>query len=136
MLNPQALEGKRILVTTNLVAQRKSLCYHAFCTIQLLPMALDRHDPGGSQEQEDVPATFEGVVHRIRERLKSGGPPVDFAAIHLYIAGDLGEADSRRVSERIVTWQTWYRAYWETMLLLDAKNPTDQEREDRSSTHL
>ena len=60
MLNPQALEGKRILVTTNLVAQRKSLCYHAFCTIQLLPMALDRHDPGGSQEQEDVPATFEG----------------------------------------------------------------------------
>ena len=99
-------------------------------------MAMDRHDIGGSQEREDIPATFEGVVRKIREQLKPDGPAVDFAAIHLYIAGDLGEPNSRRVSERIVTWQTWYRAYWETMLLLDAKNSTDQVREDQSSTHL
>ena len=86
---------------------------------------------GKNQPDHPFP-DFERIAKEIREQLKSGGPPVDFAAIHLYIAGDLGEADSRRVSERIVTWQAWYRAYWETMFLLTPEKAASQGRDSIS----
>jgi hypothetical protein len=72
---------------------------------------------------------FEELASRIQDRLKSGGPAVDFAAIHLYIAGDLDVAEERRVRELVVTWESWNQAYWETMLAL-AKGDTSGSRDE------
>ena len=86
----------------------------------------------GKNQPDNPFQDFEDSAKEIRKRLKPDGPPVDFAAIHLYIAGDLDEHESRCVSERIVTWQSWYRAYWETMLLLAPEKAASQDRDSTS----
>ncbi len=68
---------------------------------------------------------FEVAIERIRGHLKEGGPPVDYAAIHLYERGDLDEEETRIVRRRIVTWKTWNNAYWEVAItLIDDEDDT------------
>jgi hypothetical protein len=76
---------------------------------------------------------FELLVREIREGLRPGGPTVDFAAIHLYIAGDLNAEDARHVREHIVSWETWNHAYWEAMSLLEVAGSSGSDDADVAS---
>jgi hypothetical protein len=81
-------------------------------------MPLNQHYNDGLGNSEGGVEGFEELAGSIREKLKPGGPPVDFGGIHLYISGDLNEEDARRVRENIVLWQTWNHAYWDTIAAL------------------
>jgi hypothetical protein len=90
----------------------------------------------GENNPERRPRDFEGLVREIQQNLRPGGPPVDWAAIHLYVAGDLDDGDSRNVRGRIVTWEAWNRAYWETMQLLESTDGVaggDPEKESQAT---
>jgi hypothetical protein len=64
------------------------------------------------------PHSFKKVLRswrELRDRLKPNGPAVDYAALNLYIAGELDPAEHGAVAQLIVTWAAWYDAYEEAV---------------------
>lgn len=70
------------------------------------------------EQQSELPDDFLDAVRKEKENLKPGGPPVDYAALNLYIAKELDKDETRKIREHIVTWESWNAAWWEEMKLL------------------
>ena len=81
-------------------------------------MLANQENGGEKWDNEKAPSEFEELAASLRGKLKAGGPAVDPAAIHLYIAGDLNDEDCQAVRERIVTWEAWNQAYWDAVATL------------------
>ena len=59
----------------------------------------------------DYPETIDAGVDSLRANLREGGPPVDYEALHLYVAGKLAQQEARIVRGQLVTWEVWNQAY-------------------------
>jgi len=50
--------------------------------------------------------------------LQSGGPPVDWEQLQLFVDGVLESTEAKQVRERIERWQTWYNAHLRLLVAL------------------
>ena len=70
------------------------------------------------QSPDDL-GPLEQVIRQIRERLRVGGPDVDYAALFAFLDEDLAERERAEVELRIARWAAWHDAYWQIRADLD-----------------
>ena len=62
----------------------------------------------------------DGLIARIRSRLKPGGPDIDYRALYAYIDERLPDDEARPTVQRLLyTWQSWHDASWRVRAELD-----------------
>ncbi len=124
LVHHELSDDESLAVCRNLASYR---CWSKAYTEILLAEGDASQDDETAFSDDEETNPFVEAIGRIRANLRPGGPDVDYAALHLHIAGDLDAEQSRQVRELIVTWQPWYDAYWETVSALSEAESLDLE---------
>jgi len=61
------------------------------------------------------------ALRQMRKRLTEGGPDVNEAALHAYIAGVLEEDERQIVARNVETYRLWHDAYWKIRAAVDSE---------------